>query len=389
MRFEFAILFAAIGGTTAQKVVGKAYGFGAGATGGGSAAAVKPKDAAELKKLLADDVARTIVLDKTFDFTGSAASGVGCDRKSCSSTSGGQLYLGDLSCGGSDNVAKTVKYNSGGTSPLVVGSNKSILGVGGKGIIKGTGLQVKANAKNVIVQGIELTTINPGVVWGGDALDLKGGNSQIWIDHCKFSKVGRMFVVSHYNGASVTLSNNVFDGVTSTSASCNKNHYWGLMFIGKNEKATLDKNYFHDQSGRAPKLGQNGVSGTFHAINNYFENMKGHAFDAYTGANALIEGNAFKAVSQPSTDSAAKVATFITNATSGCKNTLGRVCIANSIDSTSGKLGSGSNSGFVSTIKSVDVPTKLSADKVAAHVKANAGPAKLTTSSKFRREMRI
>ncbi|CAN9145490.1 unnamed protein product [Alternaria alternata] len=389
MRFELSILVAIIGSTTAQKVVGKAYGFGAGATGGGSAAAVKPSDTAELTKLLADDVARTIVLDKTFDFTGSLASGTGCDRKSCSNNAGGQLYLGDTSCGTSDNVATTVKYRTGGKSPLVVGSNKSILGVGGKGVIKGTGLQVKANAKNIIVQGIELTTINPGVVWGGDALDFKGGNSKIWIDHCKFSKTGRMFVVSHYDGASVTLSNNEFDGVTSTSATCNKNHYWGIMFIGENERATLDKNYFHDQSGRAPKLGQPGVSGTFHAINNYFENMKGHAFDAYTGTNALIEGNAFKAVKQPATDTAAETSTFISNATSGCKTSLGRPCIANSVDAASGKLGSGSSIGFISNIKVVDVPTKLSADKVAAYVKANAGPSKLTTSSKFRREMRI
>ncbi|CAN9163325.1 unnamed protein product [Alternaria alternata] len=371
MRFELSILVAIIGSTTAQKVVGKAYGFGAGATGGGSAAAVKPSDTAELTKLLADDVARTIVLDKTFDFTGSLASGTGCDRKSCSNNAGGQLYLGDTSCGTSDNVATTVKYRTGGKSPLVVGSNKSILGVGGKGVIKGTGLQVKANAKNIIVQGIELTTINPGVVWGGDALDFKGGNSKIWIDHCKFSKTGRMFVVSHYDGASVTLSNNEFDGVTSTSATCNKNHYWGIIQV-----ALL-------------KLGQPGVSGTFHAINNYFENMKGHAFDAYTGTNALIEGNAFKAVKQPATDTAAETSTFISNATSGCKTTLGRPCIANSVDAASGKLGSGSSIGFISNIKVVDVPTKLSADKVAAYVKANAGPSKLTTSSKFRREMRI
>lgn len=105
--------------------------------------------------------------------------------------------------------------------------------------------------------------------------------------------------------------------------------------------------------------------------------------DAYTGANVLPEGNTFKGVSQPSTDAAAKVGTFIKNATSGCTNTLGCACIANSVDSASGELGSGSSSGFVSTIKSVNVLTKLSADEVIAHVKANAGPVKLTTSSKL------
>lgn len=190
-----------------------------------------------------------------------------------------------------------------------------------------------------------------------------------------------MFIVSHYDGASATLSNNEFNGVTTTSATCNGNHYWGLMMIGAAEKFTLDKNYFHNQSGRAPKLGQDGVSGYFHAVNNYFENMKGHAFDAYTGANALVEGNAFVAVTYPATDHAATVGTFVTNAGSACSSPLGRACLANSVDSASGKLTGGSTTSFISTLKAVDVPSRLDASKVAAYVKANAGPAKLGAAS--------
>jgi pectin lyase len=222
MRFELVALLVAATSASAQKVVGTAYGFGAGATGGGSAAAVTPTTNDELAKLLSDDVARTILITKEFDFTGKTATGAGCDRKSCSAKSGGQFYLGDLSCAPSDdNVAvSSITYDTAGTTALAVGSNKSILGVGGKGVIKGKGLSIKKNASNVIMQGVHITTINPGVVWGGDALDMQGGNTKIWIDHCKFSLIGRMFIVSHYDGASATLSNNEFDGVTTTSASC-------------------------------------------------------------------------------------------------------------------------------------------------------------------------
>ncbi|KAL6707104.1 hypothetical protein ACN47E_004856 [Coniothyrium glycines] len=381
MRFEILALAVAAAQASAQKVVGKAYGFGAGATGGGSAAAVTPTTNDELAKYLSDDTARTILLTKTFDFTGKTATGAGCDRKSCSASKGGQFYLGELSCGSSDNVpVSSIKYDVAGTSAMPVGSNKSILGVGGKGAIKGKGLSIKKNASNLIIQGVEFTTINPGVVWGGDALDFQGGNTKIWVDHCKFSKVGRMFIVSHYDGTSATLSNNEFDGVTSTSASCNSNHYWTMMFIGKNEKFTLDKNYFHDLSGRAPKLGQDGVTGYYHAVNNYFENMKGHAFDAYTGANSLVEGNAFVAVSQPSTDHAATVSTFVTNGGSACSSPLGRNCLSNSVDSKSGKLSTGSSTSFISQLAKVDVLSKLDASKVAAYVKANAGPSKLSAA---------
>jgi pectin lyase len=383
MRFELLALVAAASTTSAQAVVGTAYGYGAGATGGGSAAAVTPTTNDELVKYLSDDVARVIVLDKTFDFTGKTTTGAGCDKTTCSAKSGGgQYYLGDLSCGGSDMTpVSSITYHSAGTTALPVGSNKSILGIGGKGVLKGKGLSIKKDASNVIIQGLEFTTINPGIVWGGDALDMQGGNTKIWVDHCKFSLTGRMFVVSHYDGSSATLSNNEFDGVTTTSATCNSNHYWTMMMIGKNEKFTLDKNYFHNVSGRARKLGQDGVNGYFHAVNNYFENMEGHAFDAYTGANTLIEGNAFVAVDQPSTEHAGTVSTFVSNGGSACSSAFGRNCLANNVDSTSGKLASGTTTDFVAKLGKIDVPAPMEASKVADYVKANAGPANLGAAS--------
>ncbi|KAF1834591.1 pectin lyase-like protein [Decorospora gaudefroyi] len=379
MRFELLAFITAFATTSAQAVVGTAYGYGAGATGGGSAAAVTPSTNEELASLLADDTPRVILLTKTFDFTGKTATGAGCDKKTCSAVSnGGQFYLGDLSCGGSDMTpVSSITYDAAGPDALPVGSNKSILGVGGKGVLKGKGLSIQKNANNVIVQGVEFTTINPQIVWGGDALDLQGGNSKIWIDHNKFSLTGRMFVVSHYEGSAATLSNNEFDGVTTTSAVCNGDHYWTIMMIGKNEKWTLDKNYFHNVSGRAPKLGQDGVNSYFHAINNYFENMNGHAFDAYTGSNSLIEGNAFVAVTQPSTDHAATVSTFVSQGGNACSAAFGRACLTNSVDGGSGKLASGTSTGFISKLGKIDVPNVLDASKVAAHVKGNFGPKNL------------
>ena len=108
--------------------------------------------------------------------------------------------------------------------------------------------------------------------------------------------------------------------------------------------------------------------------------MKGHAFDAYTGTQALIEGNVFSGVSQPVTDKGAKIATFVVNGGSACSSPLGRTCLENSVDSASGKLSGGSSSSFVSALKGNDV-TPLATNEVAAHVKANAGPANLSASS--------
>jgi len=84
------------------------------------------------------------------------------------------------------------------------------------------------------------------------------------------------------------------------------------------------------------------------AVNNYFENVKGHAFDVYDWANALIEGDVVQGVNQASTDVAAKVAIFVFDV--GSALALGRSRLANSVDSASGKLNRGSNTGVLSTI---------------------------------------
>ncbi|KAL1612880.1 hypothetical protein SLS60_001110 [Paraconiothyrium brasiliense] len=388
MRYSIAAAVLAASQAAAQSVVGTAYGFATGVTGGGDAEAVTVSSVSELADLLSDDTARTIVIDGELDFTGTTATDAGCDRKSCSADNGGQLYLGDLSCGSSDdNVAvSSITYDAAGPEPLKVGSNKSILG-NGKGVLIGKGLVLADGASNVIIQGLEFKNINPGVVWGGDALGFNGNNDGVWVDHNKFSLVGRMFIVSHYAPSRLTISNNEFDGTTTTSATCNGNHYWSMMFYGPGDQVTLDKNYYHDVSGRAPKLGQDGTTGTFQAVNNYFSNMKGHAFDAYEGASALIEGNVFESVSQPNTDKAASSSTLYTvpdsSAASACSSSLGRACEVNSVDSSSGELAALKADSVLSTLSKVkdSLVEPLAASEVAAHVKANAGPAGLSSAS--------
>ncbi|RGP58700.1 hypothetical protein FSPOR_11852 [Fusarium sporotrichioides] len=386
MRFQasFAALLVAATTASAQSVAGKAYGFAAGVTGG-EGEAVTPSTAEELAELLADDTPRVIYIDKEFDFTGQTKTGPGCDRKSCSASNGGQLYLGDLSCGGEDNVAvSSITYDAAGPEPLPVGSNKSIIG-NGKAVLNGKGLSIKKGSSNVIVQGIEITNLNPGIVWGGDALELKGENDGVWIDHCKFSKVGRMFIVSHYDGSRLTISNSEFDGVTDTSASCNGNHYWTMMFYGEGDQVTLDRNHFHDVAGRAPKLGEPGTNGYFHATNNYFQNMKGHAFDAYRGANAIIEGNVFDGVDQPVTKEAAGVSTLFIpdeSAAAACQSVLGRACEPNSVTSSGDLPVMKGESGLNAVGQNKDnMITPVSASEVVALVVGKAGPAGVGSGS--------
>jgi pectate lyase len=163
-------------------VVGKAEGFATGVTGGGSATPQYPKDITQLTSWLTDSTARVIVLDKTFDYTTSEGTVTGTACASWGTGSACQRILLD-SCDAGQ-VKETVTYYKAAKNPIKVGSNKTILGIGSKGIIKGKGLSFAG--KNVIVQNIQVSDLNHKYVWGGDALSFAGADL-IWIDHVTVS----------------------------------------------------------------------------------------------------------------------------------------------------------------------------------------------------------
>lgn len=164
--------------TTAVGVVGTAEGFATGVTGGGSATPQYPKDITELTTWLTDATARVIVLDKTFDYTSSEGTVTGTACASWGTGAACQRILQDTCDSGI--TKETVTYYKAAKTPIKVGSNKTILGIGAKGIIKGKGLSFAG--KNVIVQNIQVSDLNHKYVWGGDALSFAGADL-IWIDH--------------------------------------------------------------------------------------------------------------------------------------------------------------------------------------------------------------
>lgn len=369
-----------------QAVVGTAYGFALGVTGGGDAEVTTVTDASELADLLSDDTARVIDITTTLDFTGTTDTVDGCSPWGTDSACQQALNLASDWCSREQPDAPTVDsltYDTAAEDPLVVGSNKSIISSNGQGVLKGKGLSLSEGAENIIIQGITITELNPEVVWGGDALEITG-NDGVWVDHCKFSLVGRMFVVSHDSPSRITISNTEFDGETTTSATCNNNHYWTMMFYGDGDQVTLDSNYIHDCSGRAPKLSEDGTTCYVQAVNNYFSNMDGHAFEAYGSATALIEGNAFDTVTSTFSDDA-QVSTVYTvsdsDAASACSDALGRECELNSFAS-SGDWPALGDSSVLDTLSSYAdyLVTPIAADEVAEYVMANAGPDNLSSS---------
>ncbi|GKS92821.1 polysaccharide lyase family 1 protein [Acidovorax sp. SUPP2539] len=304
----------------AQQATGRPDGFAAGVTGGGQAEVVRPTSLEGLERALCqraegprctDDAPRVIVLDRLFDFRGSLlANGsattteAGCLAFACRDTPPGQGGQWGLNvahfCDG--RPAAPVTYDNAGRRPLPVGSNKTLVGVGRNAGIQGRGLRIGDGNRNVIVQNIRITDINPGVVWGGDALTIDGADG-VWVDHNLFARIGRQMVVTGFGSAAhVTLSGNEFDGRTGQSATCDGHHYWLWLFLGAQDTITVARNYVHDTSGRGPHAGgMKNATVAAHLVNNYFENLSGEgaAMPLTATACLLMEGNHFDHVTRP------------------------------------------------------------------------------------------
>ncbi|KAJ5178705.1 hypothetical protein N7492_001915 [Penicillium capsulatum] len=339
----------------AAGVSGSAFGFATGTTGGGSASAAAPNDTSELTKWLTDSTPRVILIDKEFNYLGS--SGKCSDCKCCipesnSCGSAGQNAI-DLESSGwcGDYPSTTCTYDKAAIEAIDVASNKSIVGVGSKGVIRGKGLRLASGISNVIIQNIHITELNPQYIWGGDAITLDG-TDQIWIDHVKISLIGRQMFVP---GLQINLG------------------------YGKGDKVTFSGNYIHHTSGRSPKLEFNSY---WHAYSNYWFNNTGHAFDVGEGTSALIEGNVFNQVKTPFLEDSSPGQTFAvsSNDKSSCDSKLSRTCVANSLVS-SGSLSASDEavlSSWPSGESGIDV---MDANKVQSHVLGNAGVGKLGGSS--------
>ena len=394
-------------------------GFGAGTTGGTGGKVVTVSTAKDLKNALCDkfdaagtcqdDTPRVIQLASIIDFTGTegkssawicAKSSNACKYQNTYQEKTidypvGTCHAADarLADGSPDPFAKKkMDYDAAGATPLRVGSNKTLIGIGVKAGIKGKGLMV-AGVSNVIIRNLSLTDMSEWLVWGADALTVVAA-SNVWIDHNYFARIGRQFIVTGWDfSTNLTISNNFFDGAADYGFFCNGKHYWTLLFNGANENITLIANRFVNVAGRAPETGNTG--GTLHIVNNLWD-----ANNYYINVGpsksvvAFLEGNYFTPTNEffvpingqdKDTDPIfAPLDGTIDLANPDCQAVLGRSCSSN-YATPSGAANS--LSGFVlnpavmpilkassSLSRSMGLVRPMPYSKVIDHVKAKAGP---------------
>ncbi|RMZ78856.1 hypothetical protein DV738_g3705, partial [Chaetothyriales sp. CBS 135597] len=355
-----SLAFAALASlATGAGVTGAAEGFAKGVTGGGSATPVFPSTNEELVSYLGDSSPRVIILTKTFDFT---------------STEGTTTATGCAPWGTACALV-SVSYDNAAVLGITVKSNKSLVGLGSAGVIKGKGLRIVSGASNVIIQNVHITNLNPKYVWGGDAITLDG-TDLVWIDHVKTSLIGRQHIVlgSKASGR-VTISNSEIDGSSPYSASCDGRHYWALYFTGSSDLVTLKGNYIHHTSGRSPKVAGNTL---LHAVNNFWYASSGHAFEVGSGAYIVVEGSVFQDVNQVVETStvAGQIFTSPDSSTNAaCSSYLGHACQVNLFPSSTSYVSS--NDDFLSNFNGKNIADASAASGVVDSVLSNAGIGKL------------
>ena len=192
MKFTLALLFAvvAVADSPAKRadaisVTGSPPGFAYGVTGGGNAKPVYPTDVKQLIELLGSDDPQVIIIDRTYDFIGTEGTTKGTICKAYGSFEDGCQSTIDIGKGCDGKPSEQYEWDTAGTQGIRVHSDKTIIGVGNKGVLLGKGLRM-VDASNIIIQNIMITNLNPKLVWGGDAITLSS-TSKIWIDHVTVS----------------------------------------------------------------------------------------------------------------------------------------------------------------------------------------------------------
>ncbi len=319
-------------------------GFGAGTTGGQGGKVVTVTTPAELTAAISDDVAKIIRISGVIDYrdTEGLTTESGCTYSNNSCTyNGKQEKILNVTNYCSGRTLYDITYDTAGKTPLNIGSNKTLIGVGANSGIKGKGLRMAGGVSNIIIRNLSITDINDGTIWAGDALTINNA-SNIWIDHNYIARVGRQFIVTGWETAqNVTISGNYLDGTTDYGHYCDQRHYWTALLVAENQSITMVGNRISMTSGRSPKFGKQDTAssaGILHMVNNYFDQNYGTGFAGDAAGTVLMEGNYYEQaddyfvpISSDSTGMPlyAPLDLNISSTTTTCQPLLGRDCAAN------------------------------------------------------------
>ncbi|WP_235005318.1 pectate lyase family protein [Pedobacter nyackensis] len=179
-----------------------------------------------------------------------------------------------------------------GTGYLMVGSNKTIIGLSGSSL-EGVALTVSGQS-NVIIKNMTIRN-----VVGYSNITITEGAHHVWVDHCTLSS-DRTKGWDYYDGLL-----DVGRKANYVTLSWNKLHDNHIpLLIGFGDTSTIDaqylnvtvyKNYFYNVSERQPSV----RFGHVHVFNNYFKASSGYSIASRMGAVVRTDNNYFESANAP------------------------------------------------------------------------------------------
>ncbi|MBN2035736.1 MAG: T9SS type A sorting domain-containing protein [Chitinispirillaceae bacterium] len=200
-------------------------------------------------------------------------------------------------------IIKIGQTIEGSGTIIEVSNDKTILGIGDRGFLKGIGFHLK-NVSNVIFRNLKMTMIGGGAddIIGGETTSSSTG-ANYWIDHCEF--------YNEYPTLPETASKkDKYDGMIDfkkqvsniTISWCYFHDHWKCSLVGYStdkdpydRKITYHHNWFKNIKSRTPSY----RAGTAHIYNNFYDGLNDpnaptsegvHTRDA---ACLFVEGNYF------------------------------------------------------------------------------------------------
>jgi pectate lyase len=171
------------------------------------------------------------------------------------------------------------------TSPIVMGSNKTVDGRGAAITVRNFGFILGAPTSNVVIE--HLTFVGNMQGSNNDAIQIADGAHTVWIDHCSLSNYGDGLVDITHAATDITVSWSVFS------------MHDAVMLIGRapmdvedvNIRVTVHHNWWNQTGTYAPRL----RFGKAHVLNNLIDQWRSAASASTMDGEIYSEGNVFVA----------------------------------------------------------------------------------------------
>lgn len=261
-------------------------GFGAGTTGGSGASPTIVDRWDQLQAAAADSSGPSVILlaDGDHDFRDVPRLQSTCPT-TCTSDATKALYTVITS---TTNCAQAPVDRPRDDRTLMLGSNKTLVGLGRGASIRGVTLEA-GSSHNIIVRNVALYDVNPELVGAGDAFSLTTP-SQVWIDHCTTKWISDGLTDIRANAENVTLSWMHYDGATPYA--CDLHH--SRASDASSASVTYHHCFFDHVETHTPRV--DGAPARVHLYDNLISDNPGYAVGSYCGAQVLMEANTFRNV---------------------------------------------------------------------------------------------